>query len=46
MKSMVHWGNSEVRGRGLLALVGSGQIYSIELKAGEQYIAHPRYVSI
>ncbi|KAL2216167.1 altered inheritance of mitochondria protein 24, mitochondrial [Thermoascus aurantiacus ATCC 26904] len=42
--SMVHWGNSEVRGRGLLALVGSGQIYSIELKAGEQYIAHPSNV--
>lgn len=40
---MAHWGSSEVTGRGLLALVGSGQLYSVELKAGEQYIVHPRY---
>ena len=38
------WGNSKVTGRGLLALAGKGQIYSIDLKAGEQYIVHPRYV--
>lgn len=44
MKSLAHWGNSEVMGRGLLALVGKGQIFSVELKAGEQYIVHPRYV--
>lgn len=43
MKSVAHWGSSEVTGRGLLALVGNGQLYSIELKQGEQYIAHPRY---
>ncbi|PGH26606.1 hypothetical protein AJ80_01735 [Polytolypa hystricis UAMH7299] len=42
--SLVHWGNSEVTGRGLLALVGKGQIYSIDLKPGEQYIAHPSNV--
>ncbi|KAL2865519.1 AIM24 family protein [Aspergillus lucknowensis] len=42
--SLVHWGSSEVTGRGLLALVGSGQLYSVELKAGEQYIAHPSNV--
>lgn len=41
---MAHWGSSEVTGRGLLALVGNGQLYSVELKPGEQYIAHPRYV--
>ncbi|EGD84859.1 hypothetical protein H112_08577 [Trichophyton rubrum D6] len=39
--SIMHWGNSEVTGRGLIALAGKGQIYSINLKEGEQYIAHP-----
>jgi uncharacterized protein (AIM24 family) len=43
---MTHWGSSEVTGRGLLALVGSGQLYSVELKPGEQYIAHPRCVGL
>ncbi|KAK2874964.1 Altered inheritance of mitochondria protein 24, mitochondrial [Arthroderma sp. PD_2] len=42
--SLTHWGNSEVTGRGLIALVGKGQIYSIDLKDGEQYIAHPSNV--
>ena len=42
MKSLAHWGNSQVTGRGLLALVGKGQVYQIMLKAGEQYVAHPR----
>jgi len=27
-----------------VALAGAGQIYQITLKAGEQYVAHPRYV--
>jgi hypothetical protein len=44
MKSIVHWGSSEVTGRGLLALVGHGQVYAVELTPGEQYIAHPRYI--
>ncbi|KAL1989857.1 hypothetical protein VTN49DRAFT_7054 [Thermomyces lanuginosus] len=39
--SVVHWGSSEVTGRGLVALVGQGQIYSVDLKEGEQYIVHP-----
>lgn len=43
MQSVTNWGSSEVTGRGLMALVGRGQVYSVELKAGEQYIAHPRY---
>lgn len=30
----------------MLALVGKGQVYSVDLKDGEQYIAHPRYVLI
>ncbi|KAM5443365.1 Altered inheritance of mitochondria protein 24, mitochondrial [Microsporum ferrugineum] len=42
--SISHWGNSEVTGRGVIALVGKGQIYSITLKEGEQYIAHPSNV--
>ncbi|KAK1147645.1 Altered inheritance of mitochondria protein 24, mitochondrial [Aspergillus melleus] len=42
--SVAHWGSSEVTGRGLLALVGTGQVYSIELKEGEQYIVHPSNV--
>lgn len=41
---LAHWGNTSVTGRGLLALVGSGQIYQVQLKAGESYVAHPRYV--
>ncbi|ORY12588.1 mitochondrial biogenesis AIM24-domain-containing protein [Clohesyomyces aquaticus] len=39
-----HWGNTHVTGRGLLALAGSGQIYQVQLKAGESYIAHPSNV--
>ncbi|OAX80733.1 hypothetical protein ACJ72_04929 [Emergomyces africanus] len=42
--SLSHWGSSEVTGRGLLALVGNGQLYSVDLKAGEQYISHPSNV--
>ncbi|KAJ5898790.1 Mitochondrial biogenesis protein AIM24 [Penicillium taxi] len=42
--SLSHWGSSQVTGRGLMALVGNGQVYSIELKDGEQYIAHPSNV--
>ncbi|KAJ6170992.1 hypothetical protein N7470_000059 [Penicillium chermesinum] len=42
--SLAHWGSSEVTGRGLVALVGNGQVYSVELKEGEQYIAHPSNV--
>ncbi|KAF2477784.1 uncharacterized protein BDR25DRAFT_299578 [Lindgomyces ingoldianus] len=41
---VAHWGNTYVTGRGLLALVGSGQIYQVQLKAGESYIAHPSNV--
>lgn len=39
--SLAHWGNSEVTGRGLVALAGPGQVYQITLKAGEEYVAHP-----
>ncbi|CAG8954952.1 hypothetical protein HYFRA_00008641 [Hymenoscyphus fraxineus] len=39
--SLAHWGNTEVTGRGLVALAGPGQIYQVSLKPGEQYVAHP-----
>jgi hypothetical protein len=39
--SLAHWGASEVAGRGLVALAGPGQIYQVNLRAGEEYVAHP-----
>jgi hypothetical protein len=39
--SLAHWGNTEVTGRGLVALAGPGQIYQVTLKPGEEYVAHP-----
>lgn len=42
--SVTSWGTSTVTGRGLLALVGSGQIFSLQLDPGETYIAHPSNV--
>ncbi|MCJ1323033.1 Altered inheritance of mitochondria protein 24, mitochondrial [Xylographa vitiligo] len=42
--SLAHWGNSRITGRGLLAVVGKGQIYQIVLKSGEEYVAHPSNV--
>lgn len=43
---LANWGITYVTGQGLLALEGSGQIYHIQVKVGERYIAHPRFVSI
>lgn len=42
--SLANWGSSQVTGRGLLALVGKGQVYSIDVKSGEQYVVHPSNV--
>ncbi|KAF2147010.1 uncharacterized protein K452DRAFT_217962 [Aplosporella prunicola CBS 121167] len=42
--SLAHWGSSHVTGRGLLALAGRGQVYQVQLKAGEEYIVHPSNV--
>ena len=39
---LAHWGNSEVVGRGLVALVGQGQIYQVTLQSGEDFVIHPR----
>lgn len=41
---LAHWGNTYVTGRGLLAVVGSGQLYQVQLKPGETYVAHPSHV--
>ncbi|KAI9840706.1 MAG: Altered inheritance of mitochondria protein 24, mitochondrial [Thelocarpon superellum] len=39
--SLAHWGNTEVGGRGLLALAGQGQVYQIGVKEGEEFVVHP-----
>ncbi|KAI5842602.1 mitochondrial biogenesis AIM24-domain-containing protein [Morchella snyderi] len=39
--SLAHWGNSKLTGRGLVALIGRGQIYQVTLKPGEEYTIHP-----
>jgi hypothetical protein len=41
---MAHWGQTQLSGRGLVALVGNGQIYQISLKTGEEYVVHPSNV--
>lgn len=38
-----HWGNTLLTGRGLVALVGRGQIYQINLNAEDEYVVHPKY---
>lgn len=43
---VANWGNTHVTGRGLLALSGAGQIYQVHLKAGESYVAHPRFETL
>lgn len=45
VKSVAHWGNSQITGRGLLALAGRGSIAQIALQNEETYIAHPRFVT-
>ena len=40
-KSLAHWGNTLVSGRGLLALSGQGLIHQITLKTGDEYVVHP-----
>ncbi|KAI9818011.1 MAG: Altered inheritance of mitochondria protein 24, mitochondrial [Phylliscum demangeonii] len=43
--SLAHWGNSEVTGRGLVALVCRGQVYEVTLRAGEEFVVHPTNVA-
>ena len=42
--NFAHWGNTEVTGRGLMALAGRGSISEMTLGEGETYIAHPGHV--
>jgi Mitochondrial biogenesis AIM24 len=42
--SLAHWGATDITGRGLLALSGVGTIYSISLRQGETFIAHPSQI--
>ncbi|KAF1985505.1 mitochondrial protein Fmp26 [Aulographum hederae CBS 113979] len=42
--NLAHWGNSHITGRGLVALVGRGQIYQVQLHPDEEYVAHPSHV--
>jgi len=42
--SLAHWGNTRITGRGLLGLVGKGQVHQIKLKADEEYVVHPNNV--
>ncbi|KAL8958132.1 MAG: hypothetical protein Q9193_004751 [Seirophora villosa] len=44
IKSLAHWGNSSITGRGLLALAGRGSIAQVVLDSEESYIAHPSNV--
>ena len=39
--SLAHWGSSNITGRGLLALAAQGNTFSVELGAGESFVAHP-----
>jgi hypothetical protein len=39
--SLAHWGNSKITGRGLVAVAGPGQLYQVNLKPGEEYVAYP-----
>ncbi|KAI6244933.1 Altered inheritance of mitochondria protein 24, mitochondrial [Erysiphe necator] len=38
---VAYWGTTKVTGRGLMALCGTGNIYQIQLRDGEEYIVHP-----
>ncbi|KAF8424072.1 mitochondrial biogenesis AIM24-domain-containing protein [Tirmania nivea] len=38
--SLSHWGSSKLSGRGLVALVGKGQIFQVVLDSGEEFIVH------
>lgn len=40
--SIAHWGSTKITGRGLVCLSGRGQVYQVVVKAGEEYIIHPR----
>jgi len=39
--SLVHWGTSNITGRGLVCLTAQGHVFALDLAAGESYVAHP-----
>jgi hypothetical protein len=39
--SLAHWGNSQITGRGLVAVAGPGHLYQVTLKPGEEYVVYP-----
>ncbi len=39
--NLAHWGTTTCTGRGLLALAGTGNLFSVSLAENESYIAHP-----
>lgn len=42
--SLAHWGSTHLTGRGLVALSSPGQIYTLTLGEGEEFVAHPSHV--
>ncbi|KAF2671096.1 hypothetical protein BT63DRAFT_477646 [Microthyrium microscopicum] len=42
--SIAHWSNTHITGRGLIGLIGNGQVYQINLAANEDYVVHPKHV--
>lgn len=39
--TIAHWGTTNCTGRGLVALAGTGNLFSIDLAANESYVVHP-----
>lgn len=42
--SVAHWGNSQLTGRGLVALSAPGHIYELKLSEEEEIVLHPSHV--
>lgn len=42
--SVAHWGSTHLTGRGLVALSAPGQVYTLTLDEGEEFVAHPSHV--
>lgn len=42
--ALSYWGSTTATGRGLLALAGTGNLFSLDLSENETYIAHPSHI--
>ncbi|MBE3050355.1 AIM24 family protein [Candidatus Bathyarchaeota archaeon] len=42
--SAAHWGSTHLTGRGLVALSSPGQVYTLTLGEGEEFVARPSHV--